>query len=185
MGFTRKYKKFATGHFVQFSYSPKWLDKLSFYDRKPLGLFLGYDSNGKHLHMINMHWLTVAQRKRVVEIIRSAMKMTKDDTYEFGKPMPLDIYRLLKSRYPIATIAYRMYFANRMRNVSHPAWMWEDKDIQEKIINTDTEKIVGVSPETIQKLAVKALRSRGKTQTRKAKRRAVKHRGEKVRRRRK
>lgn len=175
MGFTRKYKKFATGGFAQYSYSPKWLSKLTFYDRKPLIIFLGYDNKNGLVHGINLHWLTKSQRKKVIDIIKSTMRITEEKGWDFGKPMPLDIYRLLKKRYPIATIAYRTYFPNRMRNLSFPAWQWEKEDVEQEIINTDTEKIVGVSPEQIQKLAVKALGSRGQTQKRKAKRRAERH----------
>ena len=104
------------------------------------------------------------------------MRITKDKGWPFSKPMPLDIYRLLKSKYPIATIAYRTYFPNRLRNLSFPAWEWGNEEVEEKIINTDTAKIIGVSPEQIQKLAIKALRSRGKTVKRKAKRRSERHR---------
>ena len=176
MAFTRKYKKFATGGFAQFSYSPKWLSQLSYYDRRPLIIFLGYDNQKKLVHGINLHWLTKEQRKRTIALVKSAMRITADKGWEFGKPMPLDIYRLLKSKYPIATIAYRTYFPNRMRNLSFPAWQWGKADVEEKIINTDTEKIIGTSPEQIQKLAIKALRSRGKTVKKKAKRRAERQR---------
>lgn len=175
MAFTRKYKKFATGGFAQFSYSPKWLSQLTYYDRKPLIIFLGYDNQRKLIHGINLHWLTKEQRKRTIALVKSAMRITKDKGWPFSKPMPLDIYRLLKSKYPIATIAYRTYFPNRLRNLSFPAWEWGNEEVEEKIINTDTAKIIGVSPEQIQALARKALKSRGQTQKRKAKRRSERH----------
>lgn len=175
MAFSNKFKKITVGSFVQFSYSPKHLDALSFYDRKPLGLFLGYDGKRKLLHFINFHWITVAQRKRVVEIIRRAVNMPEEG-YPFGKPMPVNLYKLLKSKYPIATIGYRTYFSNRMRNQSFPAWDWNPEDIEKKVINSNTEKIISVTPEAIQKLAIKALKSRGQTQKRKAKRRSERHR---------
>lgn len=175
MTFSNRFKKMTVGTFVQFSYSPKWLSQLSFYDRRPLGLFLGYDSQKKLIHMINMHWLTKSQRKKVVDIIRRAVNMPEEG-WPFGKPFPVNIYKLLKSKYPIATIAYRSYFPNRQRNVKYPAFQWEPEKVEEKIINTDTEKIIGTSPEMVQKLAIKALKSRGKTQKRKAKRRSERHR---------
>ncbi len=174
MAFSNKFKKMVVGGFVQFSYSPKWLSLLSFYDRRPLIIFTGYDSQKKLIHGIQMHWLTKAQRKRVIEIIRRAVNMPEEG-WPFGKPMPVNIYKLLKSKYPIATIAYRTYFPARARNIKYPAWQWEPEKVEEKIINTDTEKIIGVSPEMIQKLAIKALGSRGQTQKRKAKRRSERH----------
>lgn len=166
MGFSRKYKKFANGGFASFSYSPKWLSKLSFYDRKPLIIFLGYDNTKKLIHGINLHWLTKNQRKKTIEILKGAMRITDKRGWEFGKPFPIDIYRLLKRRYPIATLAYRTYFPNRIRNLKFPAWQWGVEEVEDKIINTDTEKIIGVSPEQIQKLALKSLRARQTTKKR-------------------
>lgn len=171
MAFTNKFKKITVGTFVQFSYSPKHLDVLTFFDRKPLGLFLGYDSERKLLHFINFHWITKAQRKKVIAIVKSVVGIGEDG-WEFGKPMPINLYKLLKRRYPISILGYRTYFSNRMRNQSFPAWQWSPEDIEKKVINTDTAKIIGVTPEQIQKLAIKALRSRGDTRKRQAKARS-------------
>lgn len=175
MAFSNRYKKMAVGGFVQFSYSPKWLSLLSYFDRRPLIIFTGWDSNKGLIHGIQMHWLTKTQRKRVIEIIRRAINMPEEG-WPFSKPMHVNLYKLLKSKYPIATIAYRTYFPSRIRNISRPAWEWSPDEVEEKIINTQTEKITGTSPEAIQKLAIKALKSRGQTQKRKAKRRSAKQR---------
>ena len=178
MAFSNRYKKFAVGGFVQYSYSPKWLSLLSYFDRRPLIIFLGWDSKKGLIHGLQMHWLTKTQRKKVIDIIRRAVNMPEEG-WDFGKPFPVNIYKLLKSKYPIATIAYRTYFPGRMRNISYPAFQWEPEKVEDKIINTDTAKIIGTSPEAIQKLAIKALRSRGQTQKRKAKRRSERYRSKK------
>ena len=154
----RKYKKFYNGALVQYSYSPKHLSQLSQYDRRPLLLFTGYDNVYNHVHGFNLHWLTVAQRKKVIQIVKDAMKI--EEMWPFGKPMSIDLYRLIKARYPIATIAFRKYFPNRIRNIKFPAWQWEKEELTKKVINTNTEKIIGVSPELIQKLALKAAKER-------------------------
>lgn len=167
MGFQSRFKKMAVGGFVEFAYSPKWLSQLDYYDRKPLIIFLGYDSSKNLIHGLNMHWLTVPQRKRVITLIKSAMNIV--DHWDFGQPMRLDIYRLLKRRYPIATIAYRTYFPNRIRNVKYPAFQWEPDKVDSKIIHTDTAKIIGITPELLQKLARRAMLSRSKTRTKHAK----------------
>lgn len=154
----RKFKKFTAGAFVQYSYSPKHLNQLTQYDRRPLLLFTGYDNVNNLIGGFNMHWLTKTQRTRVIQIIKDAMKI--EDSFPFGKPMNIDLYKLIKAKYPIATIAFRKYFPNRIRNIKFPAWQWEEEDLKKEVINTDTEKIIGTSPELIQKLAIKAAKER-------------------------
>ena len=115
---------------------------------------------------INFHWLTVPQRKKLISLIKKAFNIT--DFHDFGKPIPGLTYGWLKRSYPQAIIGWRRYFANRQRNIKQIAWQWEPDDIEKDVINSDTKRIVGVTSEVIQKLAIRAMKERGRTKVKHA-----------------
>ena len=105
------------------------------------------------------------------------------DGIDFGKPIKNLNYMWLKKNYPLALIAWRRYFPARMRNLKSIAWQWDPKQIEDDVINSDTQRIIGISSQQIQKLAIRAMKARGKTKVSKIRRKAI-QRKPKVRRRR-
>lgn len=181
MSLRKKYKKFAAGGFATFSYSPKWLDQLSEFDRKPLIIFINYDSTKKYIQAINIHWLTVNQRKVLIKLMKR--KFDIGDFNDFGSPISGLTYNFIKKVFPGALIAYRRYFVNRIRNLSFtPAWQWDPKEVEDNVIQSNTARIVGVTPEMIQKLAIRAMKERGRTKVKKARARGKARRRTRIRR---
>lgn len=156
-----KWKKFAAGSFWEFNYSPKYLDRLSEFDRRPMALFFEYDNTKKFLQCINFHWLTVHERDTLIIKIKKRFKI--DDFWDFGKPIHGLNYMWVKRNYPRALIGWRRYFPRRVRNLRTRAWQWDPEEIKRDVIGTNTQKILGVTPEMIQKLAKRAAMERAKT----------------------
>jgi hypothetical protein len=144
----QKYGRYYTGGIFQFTYSPKGLDVLDRYDAKPLALFINYDSDYRLCSMINLHWLTIEQRRQLMNLITYKYPDIATKA-EFGNPIPFG-WEHIKTWFPIGSIAWRRYFPNRIRSVTNMAPTWSKTEI-EAIINTDTEKIIGVTPAVIQK----------------------------------
>jgi len=171
MAFRQTYKKFAAGGFATFSYSPKHLDKLTEFDRRPLIIFINYDTEKKYISALNIHWMTVSQRRKLISIMKKVFNI--GDFHEFGEPIKGFTYEWIKRTYPQALIAYRRYFTNRIRNVSFTdAWQWDPVAVNKEIIKSDTQRIIGVSPEQIQKLAIRAMKARAKTKVKKSRAKA-------------
>ena len=181
MSLKQTFKKMSAGGFWTFSYSPRHLDLISSFDRRPLMLFLNYDTTKKYLQGINFHFLTVPQREKFISKITRRFKLK--DGLEFGKPIKGLTYEWIKKNYPIAIIGYRRYFPNRARNIKSIAFQWDEKQIEDDVINSDTQRIIGVTSQQIQKLAIRAMKARGKTKIKKIRRKNI-QRPAKVRRRR-
>jgi len=145
----QKYGRYYTGGIFQFTYSPKGLDVLDRYDAKPLGLFINYDSDYRLCSMINLHWLTIEQRRQLMNLITYKYPDIADKA-EFGKPIPFG-WEHIKAWFPIGSIAWRRYFPNRIRTITNMAPTWSKEEI-EAVINSDTEKILQLSPAKIQAL---------------------------------
>ena len=167
MAHVTKYKKFSAGGFWEFTYSPKYLDQLTQFDRRPLGLFFEYDTQKKYCQMINMHWLTKGQRKKFIDLITKRFDL--ENGIDFQVPIKGLNYMWVKMNYPIALIGWRRYFPNRIRNMKAIAFEWDPKEIEDDVINTNTQRLIGVTPEVIQKLAIRAMKSRAKTKVSHAK----------------
>ena len=148
MALVRTYKNHAAGQFVEFTYSPKGLSDLDQYDKHPLLLFVNFDNVYGLVSGLNLHWITVSQRAKLIDYM--LRKYTKNDLAEFGRPVNFS-WDNIKSAMPELGIAWRRYFPNRMRNVKVIAPHWEWEEVKNDVINSQTERILKVTPELIQK----------------------------------
>jgi len=148
MALLQTYGKFYTGSVWQYTYSPKGLDVLDRFDRHPLVLWVNFDNMYRLMSGINLHWLTVEQRRQLMNLLaHNYPDISKKAEYQ--KPINFT-WDNVKSWFPIGRIAWRKYFPARIRNVQLMSPTWSADEI-ESIINTDTAKIIGVTPAMIQK----------------------------------
>lgn len=148
MAILNAYRHYAAGQLYSFTYSPRWLNRLSIYDKYPLLMFFNYNNVYGLLSGINFHFLTVSQRAKLIEVITKAYDIK--DLSEWGKPIPItwDNVRYLGLPY---MLAWRRYFPNRVRNLKAIAPKWDFEEIKKYVIDANTQKIIGVTSEYIQK----------------------------------
>jgi hypothetical protein len=162
MALLQHYNYFTTGQFYNFTYSPKWLNRLSVYDKYPMGLFINYDSVYGLISMINFHWLTVAQRAALIDVI--SRRYPKALLQEWGKAINID-WNIIKTLGPVYRMAWRKYFPNRIRNLKAVATKWDYEELKRDVINSNTSQVIGVTPEYIQRFYAESIARKMRGQT--------------------
>lgn len=161
MALLQHHNYFTTGQLYSFTYSPKWLNRLSVYDKYPLGLFISYDNILGLYSMLNFHWLTISQRAQLIDFITK--RYPKDILQEWGKAINID-WNIIKNLGPAYRMAWRRYFPNRIRNLKAVATTWDYNEIKEQVIMSNTSKILGVTPEFIQKFYAESMARKMRSQ---------------------
>jgi hypothetical protein len=147
MALLQHFNYFHSGQTYSYSYSPKWLNRLSVYDRSPLALFVHYDNIYGLISAINLHWLTVAQRAHLLDTMTRVFPI--NDLKEWGKAVNIN-WQFITSLGPVYKMAWRRYFPNRIRNIKTVASTWDYEEIKKDVIMSNTQKVIGVTPEYVQ-----------------------------------
>lgn len=135
------------GKIYIFKYLAKHKDKLAYWDRHPIVLFLGYTqgAEGKLAVGLNISWYPPEARKFIVDKIRQAHKpqyteaMKKNPNDANGqRPVLIDLYNLKTALDPIGlSFALRTYIPGNMIN-PQVCINYEDWD---KAIRLDTPRV--------------------------------------------
>ena len=135
------------GKIYIFKYMAKYKDKLDYWDRHPIVLFLGYTQGveGKLAVGLNISWYPPDARKYIIEKIRSAHKsqyesaMKKDPNDAIAqRPVMIDLYNLKTALDPIGlSFALRTYIPGNMIN----PMVCIDYEDWDKAIRLDTPRI--------------------------------------------
>jgi hypothetical protein len=135
------------GKIYIFKYNAKYKDKLDYWDRHPIVLFLGYQAGaeGRLAVGLNISWYPPEARKFIVEKIRhmykdqyeTAMKKNPNDANE-QRPVIVDLYNLKTAMDSIGlSFALRTYIPGQMTG-PQVCIDYEDWD---KAIRLDTPRI--------------------------------------------
>jgi len=163
MALIRQYNEYFCGGFFSFTYSPLYPEKLDMFDRSPCLLWInmnnGRRADGKPMNLfsgINFHWLTVKQREKLIGYLFKYYKNNKNyNDFRVDEKIPLNLtWDIIKSWDTSFGIAWRRYFPNRVRNLKWLAPTWDYIEVNRDVIHTDTVRIIGVTPEFIQRQAI-------------------------------
>ncbi len=117
-------------------------------------MFVNYNNVYGLVSGVNMHWLTVSQRAKLIDFVTKAYRI--EDLAEWGKPINLTWQTVRYLGLPYA-MAWRRYFPARMRNIKAVAPTWSFEEIKNYVIDANTQKIIGVTPEYIQKFYAESM----------------------------
>jgi hypothetical protein len=165
MAILQHFNYFHSGQLYNYTYSPKWLSRLSTYDKYPLALFIHYDNVYGLISAVNLHWLTVAQRAYLLDAMTKTFNI--EDLKEWGKAVNIS-WQFVASLGPAYRMAWRRYFPNRMRNVKAVATTWDYNDIKKDVLMANTQRIQGVTPEYIQRYYAESMARKMRGQAQKA-----------------
>jgi hypothetical protein len=135
------------GKIYIFKYMAKYKDKLDYWDRHPIILFLGYTqgAEGKLAVGLNISWYPPDARKYIIEKIRSAHKSQYNDAIKKNpndaigqRPVLIDLYNLKTALDPIGlSFALRTYIPGNMMN----PMVCIDYEDWDKAIRLDTPRV--------------------------------------------
>jgi hypothetical protein len=135
------------GKIYIFKYNAKYKDRLSYWDKNPIVLFLGYTegAEGRLAVGLNISWYPPAARKYIVEKIQSMYKsqyadaIKKDPSDAISqRPVIVDLYNLKTALDPIGlSFALRTYIPGNMMQ----PMVCIDYEDWDKAIRLDTPKI--------------------------------------------
>jgi hypothetical protein len=135
------------GKIYIFKYNAKYKDKLDYWDRHPIILFLGYTDgiDGNLAVGLNISWYPPEARKYIVEKIRHAHKSQYEDAMKKNpndanaqRPVLIDLYNLKTALDPIGlSFALRTYIPGNMLN----PMVCIDYEDWDKAIRLDTPRI--------------------------------------------
>ena len=163
MAILQHFHSFHSGQLYNYTYSPKWLSRLSTYDKYPLSLFIHYDNIYGLISAVNLHWLTVAQRAHLLDAMTKTFKI--EDLKEWGKAVNIS-WQFVSSLGIPYKMAWRRYFPNRIRNLKTVAATWDYAEIKSDVLMANTQQIIGVTPEVVQRYYAESMarKMRGQAQ---------------------
>lgn len=135
------------GKIYVFKYNAKYKDKLAYWDRHPIMLFLGYTEGAEGMLAVglNISWYPPKARKYIVEKIRELHKSQYEDAMKKNpndalaqRPILIDLYNLKTALDPIGlSFALRTYIPGNMFN----PMVCIDYEDWDKAIRLDTPRI--------------------------------------------
>ena len=165
MAILQHYNYFHSGSLYSYVYSPKHMNLISSYDKYPLALFISYENIYGLCNCINMHFLTVAQRAHLLDVITKTFRI--EDLKEWGKAINITWPFISSLGWPYR-MAWRRYFPNRMRNIKAIATTWDYEELKNDVIMNNTQKVIGITPIAIQKYYAESMARKIRGQVQKA-----------------
>lgn len=128
---------YEVGNVYSYTYIPIHKDKLKFYDKNPLILFMEYHPRTNLLFGVNLHFLPLNDRE---ELVNAVMDMKDNIQREFRWE---NIYNDPRFRY--LPIAMRKYKLNRIGNAEIVVDMNKDEEINRADLHFKRRSIVSES----------------------------------------
>jgi hypothetical protein len=106
------------------------------------------EGNRVIFQFLNLHFCTVPQRRLFVNFLSRHKNSIINKT-----PIAIDWWTQLRLFQPYCICSWRRYLPTRVQQLEHIKF----GDLEELVINSDTAKIVGETPENIQAVALSML----------------------------
>jgi hypothetical protein len=126
-----------TGNVYEYSYDPLHKERLKFYDRNPLMVFMEYHKRTNLLFGVNLHYIPLDGREDIVNMIQDFKpNIQREFRWELLYNDP---------RFYNLPLGFRKYFPNRMVNINKVIDMDNDVDIDREDLKFKKKSMVSLT----------------------------------------